>query len=147
MTSPSNVEVAKAFLEAQYKGEFDRGFQDYASSAGFSWVVSTDNNAALTALIPWAGFKHHGKEEYMELTKMLYSEFEVLEFQPRRFTDAGSCVFVEGDFKFRHYQTQRIAESDFVSRFDMVDGRITGGQFYENTAAVAEARKPLPTSG
>jgi len=50
-------------------------------------------------------------------------------------------VFVEGSFRFRHRQTGRIAESDWLARFDMRDGRIAGGQFYENTYAVAAARR------
>ncbi len=81
------------------------------------------------------------KKAIFRLTTLLFSEFEALEFEPRRYNDAGDCVFVEGHFTFRHRQTGKIADSDWVARFDMQDDRIVGGQFYENTASVAEARK------
>jgi uncharacterized protein len=51
-------------------------------------------------------------------------------------------VFVEGHFKFRHRKTGKIAESNWLTRFDIKDGRIVDGQFYENTYAVAMA--PFP---
>ncbi|TCU38632.1 hypothetical protein EV129_104236 [Rhizobium azibense] len=56
-------------------------------------------------------------------------------------TDAGNQVFVEGHFRLQHRETARIADSDFLARFEMRDGRIASGQIYENTAAVAEARR------
>ena len=75
------------------------------------------------------------------MTTLLFSEFEALEFEPKRYSDAGECVFVEGHFTFRHRQTGKIADSYWIARFDMRDGLIAGGQFYENTAGVALARK------
>jgi ketosteroid isomerase-like protein len=103
--------------------------------------VGSSGNEILRTAIPWAGYTHQGKEGYIRLTTLLFSEFEALEFEPRRYNDADDCVFVEGHFTFRHRQTGKIADSDWVARFDMQDGWIVGGQFYENTAGVAEARK------
>lgn len=140
MTDTPNVTAVKGFLDAQYAGDFDKAFGDFAH-VHFTWVVSTANNDALRAAIPWAGYEHKGKEGYIRLTTLLFSEFEALEFSPSRFTDAGDAVFVEGRFVFRHRETTELAVSDFIARFDMRDGRIAGGQFYENTAAVAAARK------
>ncbi|TIV08771.1 MAG: ketosteroid isomerase, partial [Mesorhizobium sp.] len=57
------------------------------------------------------------------------------------FTDAGNQVFVEGHFRLRHRETAKIAESDFLVRLEMRNGRIVMGQMYENTAAIAEARR------
>ncbi|MDY6940456.1 MAG: hypothetical protein SWY16_22715 [Cyanobacteriota bacterium] len=54
---------------------------------------------------------------------------------------AGDRVFVEGHFTFRHRTTGKIADSDFLAAFRMENGRISGGQFYENTAGVAAARQ------
>lgn len=136
----NNVEVVQAFLAAQYAGEFDRGFASYVNPE-FTWVVGTDNNAELRQAIPWAGHRHNGKAGYMQLTQMLFSEFEVLGFEPSKFTDAGDAVYVEGHFKFRHRETGKVADSDWLSRFDMKNGRISSGQFYENTQAVAAARQ------
>ncbi|MEM8838361.1 MAG: nuclear transport factor 2 family protein [Pseudomonadota bacterium] len=140
MTDTPNIAAVKGFLEAQYAGDFDRAFSEFAHSH-FVWVVSTADNDTLRAAIPWAGYEHKGKEGYIRLTTLLFSEFESLEFNPSKFTDAGDTVFVEGRFVFRHRETTALAVSDFIARFDMRDGRVSGGQFYENTAAVAEARK------
>lgn len=140
MTDTANIKAVKSFLEAQYQGDFDTAFGSYAHP-DFTWVVSTAANDDLRASIPWAGYEHKGKEGYIRLTTLLFSEFEPLEFTPQKFTDAGDSVYVEGRFVFRHRETAKIAVSDFISRFDMRDGRIAGGQFYENTAAIAEARK------
>lgn len=136
----SNAEIVQKFLEAQYAGELDRAFQSYAQP-NFQWIVSSGNNESLRAAIPWAGYTHQGQEGYVRLVTLLFSEFEALEFEPSRYTDAGDRVFVEGHFTFRHRQTGKIADSDWVARFDMEDGRISGGQFYENTAGVAAARQ------
>ena len=85
--------------------------------------------------------KDQPREGYVGLTAMLFSEFEALSFEARRYVDAGEVVFVEGHFNFRHRRTGRIADSDWLARFDLRDGRIAGGQFYENTHAVAAARR------
>lgn len=138
--SETNIETVQKFLEAQYAGEFDHAFQSYAQP-NFQWVVASRNNETLRAVIPWAGYTHHGKEGYVRLVTLLFSEFEALEFEPSRYTDAGDRVFVEGHFTFRHRQTGKIADSDWIARFDMEAGRIAGGQFYENTAGVAAARQ------
>ena len=140
MADSANVQAVRGFLTAQYAGDFETAFRDFALP-DFRWIVSTADNDDLRAVIPWAGYSHDGKEGYVHLTNCLFSEFEALEFNPSRFTDAGDMVFVEGRFVFRHRKTAKIAVSDFVSRFDMRDGRIAGGQFYENTAAIADARK------
>lgn len=140
MTNSPNIQSVRGFLDTQYAGDFETAFRDFAQP-DFRWVVSTADSDDLRALIPWAGYEHKGKEGYIRLTNCLFSEFEPLEFNPSRYTDVGDTVFVEGRFVFRHRETAKIAVSDFVSRFDMRDGRIAGGQFYENTAAIAEARR------
>jgi ketosteroid isomerase-like protein len=144
MTETPNTETVRSFLSTQYAGDFDTAFGKYAAP-DFTWIVSTANSDELRAAIPWAGHRFEGKEGYIRLVSMLFSEFEALEFTPSHFTDAGDKVFVEGHFVFRHRETGRIAVSDFIARFDMRDGRISGGQFYENTAAVAAAREPAET--
>ena len=140
MTDSLSIETVRGFLNAQYAGDFETAFRDFAQP-DFRWIVSTADSDDLRAVIPWAGYEHKGKDGYIRLTNCLFSEFEPLEFDVSGFTDAGEKVFVEGRFVFRHRETAKIAVSDFISRFDMRDGRITGGQFYENTAAVAEARR------
>ncbi|MEM9195731.1 MAG: nuclear transport factor 2 family protein [Myxococcota bacterium] len=140
MTDTPNIAAVKGFLEAQYSGDFDTAFADHTQPS-FRWIVSTAANDELRAEIPWAGYEHIGKEGYIRLTGLLFSEFEALEFAPSKFTDTGDQVFVEGRFVFRHRETAKVAVSDFISRFDMRDGRISGGQFYENTAAIAAARR------
>lgn len=140
MSESKNIVAVKGFLEAQYAGDFDTAFAEYAQS-DFQWIVSTEDNEALRAAIPWAGYVHKGKDGYIRLTHVLFSEFEPMEFTPSRYTDAGERVFVEGRFVFRHRETSKLVVSDFIGRFDMRDYRITGGQFYENTFGVAMARK------
>lgn len=140
MTDSRNIQAVRGFLDAQYAGDFDAAFRDFAQP-DFRWIVSTANCDELREAIPWAGYEHRGKDGYIRLTSLLFSEFEPLEFNASRFTDGGDAVFVEGRFVFRHRETAKLAVSDFLSRFDMRDRRIAGGQFYENTAAVAEARR------
>lgn len=139
MSTGNNIETVQAFLAAQYEQDFDRAFKDYAHY-DFNWIVGSDANEALRHAIPWAGYTHHGKEGYIKLTTMLFSEFEALEFDAINYTDAQQHVFVEGHFMFRHRETGKLADSDWVARFDIEHGRIAGGQFFENTAAVAAAR-------
>ncbi|HBE72146.1 MAG TPA: ketosteroid isomerase [Planctomycetaceae bacterium] len=140
VNNSANVRVVKGFLDAQYAGDFDTAFGSFAQP-DFSWIVGSADNETLRDAIPWAGHTHLGKEGYVQLVTELFSEFEALEFNPARFTDAGECVFVEGNFVFRHKETGKTVNSDFLSRFDMKDGKIIGGQFYENTQGVAEARR------
>jgi ketosteroid isomerase-like protein len=137
----SNTEVVERFLKCQYEGDFDTAFGNFVSR-DFVWVVGSAENEGLTAAIPWAGRRLEGKTGYIELVEQLFGEFEPLKFDPHRFTDVGFAVFVEGNFKFRHRATKKTADSDFVARFDMTDGRISGGQFFENTYSVAAARSP-----
>jgi ketosteroid isomerase-like protein len=106
----------------------------------FRFVVSCACNDDLRAAIPWAGHEHKGREGYQRLTTLLFSEYELLTFETKRFTEPGSQVFVEGHFRLRHRETAKIADSDFLARLEMRDGKIVCGQMYENTAAVADAR-------
>jgi ketosteroid isomerase-like protein len=137
-TAASNTDVVKAFFAATYAAEYDRAFADYARPE-FTWTVSSADER-LRAAIPWAGYPHVGRDGYINLTKMLFSEFEPLSFETERYFDAGDAVFAQGHFVFRHRVTGKIAETDWLARFDMRDRRIAGGQFYENTYAVATAR-------
>ena len=136
----SNTDLIKRFLELQYAGELDRGFDECAVE-DFWWVVGSDGNAGLNAAIPWAGVRHHGRAGYLGFTRMLYGEFDVEDFSAHHFAEAGDRVYVEGHFRFRHKSTGRVADSDFLARFVVTDGRIAGGQFYENTFGVAAARQ------
>ena len=135
-----NTAAVKAFLERQYAGDIEGAFASYARPE-FTWVVGIVEEG-LRAAIPWAGRLHRGLEGYRDLIGGLFGEYEVEAFEPRRFHDAGGTVLVEGYFRFRHRATGKLAESDFVGRFDMAGGRIAGGQFYENTWAVAAGRAP-----
>lgn len=136
-----NTDVVRRFFEAtQYAGDFDRAFGEHVNPE-FTWAVGMIDNAELTAAIPWAGRRLAGAEGYKTLTCELFGEFEPLVFDARRFSDVRDAVYVEGYFKFRHRRTGKIAEADFCARFDMRDERISGGQFYENTHAVATARQ------
>jgi ketosteroid isomerase-like protein len=139
MNGSSNAEIAKQFFEFVYAGDYDRAFSEYARP-DYRFVVGSSDNAELKAAVPWAGHTHQGREGYIALTNALFSEFEPLSFEARRYSDTGDRVFVEGHFRFRHRATGKIADSDWLVRFDMKDGRIAGGQFYENTYAVAMAR-------
>jgi ketosteroid isomerase-like protein len=138
-TPSSNLEVVKSFFAATYAGDFDRAFREHTQPE-FTWITGSASNEELRAAIPWASVLHVGREGYLALTNQLFSEFESLSFEARRYSEAGDRVYVEGHFRFRHRTTGKIADSDWVARFDMRAGRISGGQFYENTYAVAAAR-------
>jgi uncharacterized protein len=137
--TPPNAEIVKSFFAATYAGDFERAFRDCAHP-DFAWIVGSATNDDLRRAIPWAGHALTGREGYLSMTNTLFSEFESVRFEARRYIDAGDSVFVEGHFTFRHRETGRLADSDWLARFDMKNGRIAGGQFYENTYAVAAAR-------
>jgi ketosteroid isomerase-like protein len=139
MQTSSNTETVRRFLEAIYAGDYQRAFSDYAHN-DYRFAVGSTEDGDLRAAIPWAGHVHVGQSGYAELMRQLFSEFEPLSFEARSYVEADDKVFVEGHFRFRHRTTGRIADSDWLTRFDIKDGRITGGQFYENTYAVAKAR-------
>jgi len=138
----SNADVVAKFFELQYAGDFDTAFGSYADPDTFTWIVGSADNPELTAAIPWAGRPMRGKDGYIELMGQLFGEYDVISFDPQHFTDGGDRVLVQGHFRFKHKQTGKIADSDWIGRFDMQDGRIVGGQFFENTHAVAAARIP-----
>jgi uncharacterized protein len=139
MQARSNAETVRLFFEAVYAGNHDRAFSDYAHE-GYRFIVGSADNPDLQSAIPWAGRVHVGQSGYAALTRQLFSEFEPLSFETKSHSEAGDKVFVEGHFRFRHRDTGNIADSDWLARFDIRDGRIAGGQFYENTYAVAKAR-------
>lgn len=136
----SNTEKVAKFFELQYRGDFDTAFREYADP-DFCWIVSSADNEELRAAIPWAGYEHEGKEGYINLTSQLFDEFDAIAFEPRHYLDGGDRVLVEGHFRFKHKQTGKIADSDWIARFDIKNGKIAGGQFFENTYAVAAARQ------
>jgi ketosteroid isomerase-like protein len=140
MDTRSDVETARRFFEAIYAGDYDRAFCDFAHP-DYRFVVGSSDNADLQAAIRWAGHVHAGQAGYAELTRQLFSEFEPLSFETRSYAETGDKVFVEGHFRFRHRNTGKTADSDWLVRFDMKEGRMAGGQFYENTYAVAAARQ------
>jgi uncharacterized protein len=140
VSGTANIEAAKRFYELVYTGNYDQAFADHAHP-DFRFVVGSSDNPELKAVIPWTGYTHLGREGYVALTNMMFSEFEALNFEPRHYSDAGDRVYIEGNFRFRHRTTGKIAVSDWLVRLDMKDGRIAGGQFYENTYAVAAARQ------
>lgn len=139
MHNLSNTEKVAKFFELQYQGDFDTAFGEYADP-DFYWIVSSAENDELRAAIPWAGYRHKGKEGYLELTSQLFGEFDVIEFEPQHYLDGGDRVLVQGHFRFKHKKTGKIADSDWIARFDIKNGKIAGGQFFENTYAVAAAR-------
>ncbi|MEN2975951.1 nuclear transport factor 2 family protein [Tistrella bauzanensis] len=141
MSDTPNIEAAKGFFAAQRSGDMDDAFSNYVHP-DFRFVVSCVCNDDLRAAIPWAGYEHRGREGYQRLTTLLLSEYELLAYETKRFTDAGGQVFIEGHFRLRHRETAKIADSDLLARFEMRDGKIVCGQMYINTAAVVEARRP-----
>lgn len=140
MNTENHIETVKAFLELQYEGRIEEAFLRYADE-DFSWVVSSQSNPDLNNAIPWAGIELTGLEGYKNLTNLLFGEFEPLEFKTTSFHAVDDIVFMTGHFVFKHRLTGKTADSDFLGLFRMKDGKIEGGQFYENTFAVAEARK------
>lgn len=139
MPDKPNIIAAKRFFSTQHCGDVDDAFCDYVHP-DFRFAVSCACNDELRAAIPWAGYEHKGREGYQRLTTLLFSEYELLAYEIKRFTDAGNQVFAEGHFRLRHRETAKIADSDFLARLEMRDGKIVRGQMYENTAAIAAAR-------
>jgi len=135
----TNTATVKEFLRLQYEGKIDDAFSNYTHQ-DFYWTVSTQNNAELNKVIPWAGIAHLGKEGYKNLVGALFGEYESKKFEVHNYYEVEDKVFAVGHFDFRHYKTGKLAESDFIGMFTVTEGKINGGQFYENTYAVAAGR-------
>ncbi|MEM8909826.1 MAG: nuclear transport factor 2 family protein, partial [Bacteroidota bacterium] len=134
-----HIRIVQDFLRLQYEGQIEAAFQAYAHP-DFQWVVSTDRSPELQQAIPWAGYAHQGKAGYEQLVGTLFGEFESKHFEVEEYYSVDNKVFAVGHFSFQHRTTKKMAESDFVSVFHFKEGKISGGQFYENTYAVAAAR-------
>lgn len=137
-SAPDNTAIARGFFAAFFEGDFDRLFADYAEP-DLKWVVTMADDPELRAVVPWSGREHVGHRGLVELQAQLLAAFEPVSFEPTRFTDAGDRVFVEGTFRLRHRMTDKIADSDWVARLDFENGRVSSGQFFENSYAVAAA--------
>ena len=133
----NNADLVRHFYEHIYAGDINAAVDMLHDD--FTWLVATEN-AALTAAVPWAGRTLRGREGFLELATMLFGEFESLEFQAKEFHAIGDQVFVFGHFSFRHQASGRLAVSDWAARFAVADGKILGGQFFEDTYSVAVAR-------
>ena len=140
MEKNSKKELVKKLLSMQYGEGVDENFIKEHTIEDFSWVVGIVNEE-LHKAIPWAGIIHKKMEGYYNLVNQLFGEYEVLEFLPKDFHETEKKVFVEGYFKFQHKKTKKIAETDYIMRFDFEEDKIVGGQMYENTFGVAESRK------
>ncbi|MEM9798182.1 MAG: nuclear transport factor 2 family protein [Pseudomonadota bacterium] len=140
MSELTGPEMVKEFFRLQYEGDYEQAFRRFGAD-GFTVITASNANPELTAAIPWAGYVHDGQDGYAALNEVLFGEFDVEEFAPQHFADAGDRVYVEGHFRFRHKKTGKVADSDFCCRFLLENDRIKAIQFYENTFAVAEARK------
>lgn len=77
MNNLSNIEKVAKFFELQYQGDFDGAFGEYADP-DFYWIVLSAQNDELRAAIPWVGYRHKGKEGYLELTSQLFGEFDAI---------------------------------------------------------------------
>lgn len=139
MVEMSNTEKVREFFRLQYEGNYEDGFRLYGHD-DFRFVTGSDANPELRKAIPWAGYPHIGRDGYEDLYQKLFGEFDVEEFATHSFAEAADNVYVEGHFRFKHKTTGKVADSDWCARFDMKDGRIVGGQFFENTFGVANAR-------
>ncbi|MEO1050737.1 MAG: nuclear transport factor 2 family protein [Bacteroidota bacterium] len=135
----SNIETVQGFLDLQYQGKIDEAFASHADK-NFSWIVGSRANEELTKAIPWAGYNHKGLEGYKTLVSLLFGEYDAEVFEVHQYHEVNDQVFAVGHFRFKHKETGKIADSDFIGRFEMKQGKIAGGQFYENTHAVAAGR-------
>jgi uncharacterized protein len=129
--------VVRAFYDHIYAGDIDAALT--LIDGEFTWLVGTLSDE-LTAAIPWAGRILRGPEGFRELVEQLFGEFENIEFAARSYAASGEYVFVLGFFTFQHKQTGKKVTTDWMARFQVVDGFIRGGQFFENTYGVAAAR-------
>jgi uncharacterized protein len=136
-TLARNVALVRRFYERVYAGDIDAVLAMLHKD--FTWIVGTESPALATA-IPWAGRLLRGREGFLELVTTLFGEFESQEFEAQEFHPVGGHVFVQGRFEFRHYKTGKSAAGDWLARFDISGDEILGGQFFENTFAVAAAR-------
>lgn len=135
-----NKEIVKSFFGLMHQGEFEKAFNNYAAT-DLEWIVAMANSPDLTAAIPWDGVVHKGFVGFKKLNESLFGEFEGLAFQLEDSFAEGDTVVGFGHLRFKHKETQKVAESDFAIRITMRDGRIARGQFFENTFAIANARK------
>ena len=118
MKETNNIEVAKLFFAAIFAENFDRAFADYANS-NFRFVAGSMDNPELQKAIPLVASYASAKQDTWWNDATAFFGVRVSEFRGYPIPDAGDKVFVEGHFRFKHKQTGKIADSDWLTRFDM----------------------------
>lgn len=81
----------------------------------------------------------HGREEVGQFFQTLGDVQEVRQFEPREFVAQGDKVVALGHYAWHVKSTGREWESDFAHVFTVRDGKISGFQEYNDSAALAAA--------
>ena len=86
------------------------------------------------SVIPWAGTRH-GHEGVAEFFSLIGETLEFEQFVPREFVTQGDTVVVLGYERSLVKPTGRTFEQEWAHVFKLMNGNITKGRFFEDTAA------------
>lgn len=90
--------------------------------------------------VPFSG-KRRGIEQVREFFRILASEQDVLEFNPREYIAQGEKVVCLGNYKWKTKEGSHEYGSDWAHVFEVRNGKVAAFHEYMDTAAAANAYK------
>lgn len=92
--------------------------------------------------IPWAG-QHRGRQQVTRYIETVRAAIEVGRVEMREFIVAGDRVVVLGHVWAKARATGRSFDADFAHVWTLRDGKVSAYRNYVDSAAVAEAFRPI----
>ena len=101
-----------------------------------TYVSLNYDNPDLNKIMPWCG-TNKGVSAVINNLQMVYSCWDVLEFNPGEIFGADDRVALFGSFKYRSKVVNKIVKSPFAIFAKLKGGKISYFQFMEDTFATA----------
>lgn len=125
------------YFEAFGARDLDRLVSFFSPDA--TWIVPGDPD-----LTPWVGHRR-GPEEIRQFFTQFFEAAEPLAFEVYSQTEIGSDgVLITGRFAYRFRDSGLEFEDEFVQRYTVEDGRITGFRIFEDSLGLARAYLGTP---
>ena len=130
MSERTNVGVVQQAYEAFGRGDIPAVLDLLTDDV--EWTLQGPS------IIPWTG-TFRRREGIAEFFSLLGETLEFEQFEPRKFVGQGDTVVVLGHERSVVKQTGRRYEQEWAHVYNLRDGKIATGRFFENTAAQVEA--------
>lgn len=130
MKEQTNADVVKQGYEALGRGEIPAMLDLMTDDV--EWTLQGPS------AVPFTGTRR-GREGVAEFFSLLGENLEFQQFEPREFVVQGDTVVVLGYERSLIKPTGRTFEQEWAHVYTLRDGRIAGGRFFEDTAALVVA--------